>query len=85
MKIKNIKAIEILDSRGNPTLKTFVFLDDGTVSFSSIPSGASTGSNEAFELRDNDKKRYFGKGVLKAVDNVNKIIAPKLKDPKGLF
>lgn len=78
IKIKNIKAIEILDSRGNPTIRTFVFLDDGTIASTSIPSGASTGSHEAFELRDNNQKRYQGKGVLKAVENVNKIIAPKL-------
>ncbi|MBI5127204.1 phosphopyruvate hydratase [Candidatus Roizmanbacteria bacterium] len=77
-KIKNIRAIEILDSRGKPTLRTFVFLDDGTVASSSIPSGASTGSHEAVELRDNDSKRYHGLGVLKAVNNVNEIIAKKL-------
>ncbi|MCX7955818.1 MAG: phosphopyruvate hydratase [Patescibacteria group bacterium] len=78
MKIKNIKAIEILDSRGRPTIRTFIFLDNDIFSSSSIPSGASTGSNEALELRDNNKKRYHGLGVLKAVENVNKIIAPKL-------
>lgn len=78
MKIKKIKAIEILDSRGNPTLRTFVFLEDGTVVSSSVPSGASTGSHEAIELRDKDPKRYSGQGVLKAVNNVNEIIAPKL-------
>ncbi len=77
-KIKNIKAIEILDSRGNPTLKTFVFLDDATIASSSVPSGASTGSHEAVELRDNDSKRYHGLGVLKAVDNVDNVIAKKL-------
>ncbi|KKQ23980.1 MAG: Enolase [Candidatus Roizmanbacteria bacterium GW2011_GWC2_37_13] len=78
MKINKIKAIEILDSRGNPTLRTFVVLDDGTVASSSVPSGASTGSHEAVELRDQDPKRYHGLGVLKAVNNVNDIIAPKL-------
>ncbi len=78
VKIKTIKAIEILDSRGNPTLRTFVILDDGTVAFSSIPSGASTGSHEAVELRDKDPKRYGGNGVLNAINNVSSIIAPKL-------
>jgi len=78
MKISSIKALEVLDSRGNPTIRTFIGLDDGTVASSSVPSGASTGSHEAVELRDNDQKRYAGKGVLKAVNNVNNIIAPKL-------
>lgn len=78
MKIKSVKAIEILDSRGNPTLRTFVFLDDGTVASSSVPSGASTGSHEAVELRDNDPKRYNGQGVLNTVNNVNEIIGKKL-------
>jgi len=86
MKITNIKAIEILDSRGNPTLKTFVTLDDGTIASSSVPSGASTGSHEAVELRDNDAKRYCGLGVLKAVNNVNSLIKNSLinqeADPK---
>jgi len=86
MKIKNIKAIEVLDSRGKPTLRTFVFLDDGTVASSSVPSGASTGSHEAVELRDNDPKRHFGFGVLKAVNNVNEKIKNVLigidADPK---
>lgn len=77
-KIKEIKAIEILDSRGNPTIKTTVFLSDKISAKAGVPSGASTGKSEAFELRDGDKKRYGGKGVLKAVENVNKIIAPKL-------
>lgn len=82
-KIKSIKALEILDSRGNPTVRVRVVLNNGAVGVASVPSGASTGSHEALELRDNDKKRYNGKGVLKAVNNVNKIIAPKLigKDP----
>lgn len=78
MRIKDIKAIEILDSRGYPTIRTFVFLENGIFSSSSVPSGASTGSHEAVELRDNDQKRYHGKGVLKAVDNVNQIISKKL-------
>ena len=70
--------MEILDSRGNPTLRAFVTLDNGIVASASVPSGASTGENEACELRDGDKKRYDGKGVLKAVSNVNEIIAPKI-------
>lgn len=78
MKIKSIKAIEILDSRGKPTIRTFVFLDNDIYDSSSVPSGASTGSHEVVELRDNDKKRYHGMGVLKAIENVNNIISPKL-------
>ncbi len=70
--------MEILDSRGNPTVRVFVDLDDGTISSASVPSGASTGENEAIELRDGDKDRYLGKGVLKAVANVNTIIGPAL-------
>ena len=77
--IKNIKALEILDSRGNPTLRVFMELEDGTKVKSSVPSGASTGEYEAYELRDGDKNRYNGKGVLRAVENVNEIIAPALK------
>lgn len=77
-KITDVKALEILDSRGNPTLRAFVTLDNGITAAASVPSGASTGENEAVELRDGDKKRYGGKGVLKAVANVNKLIAPKL-------
>ena len=82
-KITAVSAMEILDSRGNPTLRAFVTLDNGITCSASVPSGASTGDNEAVELRDGDKKRYGGKGVLKAVANVNKTIAPKLigKDP----
>ncbi len=76
--IKNIRGLEILDSRGNPTLRVFVSLDNGICASASVPSGASTGENEAVELRDGDKKRYGGKGVLKAVSNVNEVIAPKL-------
>ena len=76
--ISAIKAMEILDSRGNPTVRVFVTLDDGTTCSASVPSGASTGENEAIELRDNDASRYLGKGVLKAVENVNTILAPAL-------
>ncbi len=78
MKIRNIKAREILDSRGTPTVYAEVVLDNGVKGFASVPSGASTGINEALELRDDDPSRYFGKGVLKAVSSVNQIIAPSL-------
>ncbi len=78
MKIKNIKAREILDSRGNPTVSAEVVLESGHRGIASVPSGASTGRHEALELRDNDPSRYSGKGVLKAVENVNQIIAPEL-------
>ena len=74
-----IHAREILDSRGNPTIETDVFLDDGTFATAAVPSGASTGAFEAFELRDKDKSRYGGKGVLKAVHNVNTTINDELK------
>jgi len=77
-KIASIRALEILDSRGNPTVRVLLTLDDGTVASSSVPSGASTGEHEAVELRDGDKARFGGKGVLKAVANVNEQIAPKL-------
>ncbi len=73
-----INALEILDSRGNPTIRTTVTLESGVTGSASVPSGASTGENEALELRDGDKARYGGKGVLKAVDNVNQEIAPEL-------
>jgi enolase len=76
--IASVHALEILDSRGNPTLRVLLRLNNGITASSSVPSGASTGENEAVELRDGDKKRYGGKGVLKAVDNVNKIIAPQI-------
>ena len=76
--IENIHAIQILDSRGNPTLQVQVTTEDGFVGTASVPSGASTGSFEAVELRDGDKSRYLGKGVEKAVENVNKKIAKKL-------
>jgi enolase len=78
-KIQNITALEILDSRGNPTVMVNVALNNGITTTACVPSGASTGIREAVELRDGDAKRYGGKGVLKAVANVNKIIAPKLK------
>ena len=70
-KIKDIKAREILDSRGNPTVEVDVVLDNGIVGRAAVPSGASTGEREALELRDGDKNRFLGKGVLKAVNNVN--------------
>ena len=79
MKIEKIHAREILDSRGNPTVEIEVTLENGVMGRAAVPSGASTGENEALELRDGDKERYLGKGVLKAVDNVNKVIAPALK------
>jgi len=77
-KISGIRAMEILDSRGNPTVRVYLELSDGTQAVASVPSGASTGENEAVELRDGDKKRYGGKGVLKAVENVNNVLAPAL-------
>lgn len=78
MIIENVHAREILDSRGNPTVEVEVSLKSGIVGRASVPSGASTGENEALELRDGDKNRYGGKGVLKAVENVNQVIAPAL-------
>lgn len=78
MKIKSIVAQEVLDSRGNPTVEAKLTLEDGTSVNAMVPSGASTGTHEAVELRDGDKNRYLGKGVLKAVANVNNFIAPKL-------
>jgi len=77
-RIISIKAMEILDSRGNPTIRTTVSLENGVCGNASVPSGASTGENEALELRDCEKNRYGGKGVLKAVENVNREIAPEL-------
>jgi len=77
-KIVSVRALEILDSRGNPTIRVFVELDNGVTASASVPSGASTGENEALQLRDGDKRRYGGKGVLKAVDNVNRKIGPKV-------
>jgi enolase len=78
MDLQSIHAREILDSRGNPTLEVEVILEDGSTGRAAVPSGASTGAHEAVELRDGDKKRYLGKGVLQAVANVNEIIAPRL-------
>ena len=84
-KIQKIIAREILDSRGNPTVEVDVVLDNGILGRAAVPSGASTGSKEAVELRDGDKGRYLGKGVEHAVSNVNKIIASELigKNPSG--
>jgi enolase len=79
LEIESVKALEVLDSRGNPTIQVEVTTFDGSKGVSMVPSGASTGSFEAVELRDGDPSRYLGKGVLKAVTNVNEIIAPKLK------
>ncbi len=79
MKIKKISAREVLDSRGNPTVEARVELQNGIIAKAMVPSGASTGKHEAHELRDGDKKRYQGKGVLKAVRNVNNIIGKKLQ------
>ena len=79
MKIEKIHAREILDSRGNPTVEVEVTLENGVMGRAAVPSGASTGEDEALELRDGDKGRYLGKGVLKAVENVNTVIAPALK------
>ena len=78
MEIVKITGREILDSRGNPTVEVDVLLASGIMGRAAVPSGASTGENEALELRDGDKKRYGGKGVLKAVENINKVIAPAL-------
>jgi len=77
-RISGIQAREVLDSRGNPTVEVDVYLDCGVMGRAAVPSGASTGENEAIELRDNDKTRYFGKGVSKAVANVNDVIAQEL-------
>lgn len=79
LEIESVFAREILDSRGNPTVEVEVIAEGGFVGRAAVPSGASTGAFEAIELRDNDKNRYLGKGVQKAVDNVNNIIAPKVK------
>ena len=78
MLILNVVGREILDSRGNPTVEVEVTLESGVVGRAAVPSGASTGENEALELRDGDKKRYLGKGVLKDVENVNKIISKEV-------
>ncbi|MBP7310107.1 MAG: phosphopyruvate hydratase, partial [Candidatus Cloacimonetes bacterium] len=79
-----IKGREILDSRGNPTVEADVQLDSGVTAKAGVPSGASTGEREAIELRDGDKKRYGGKGVLKAVANIDNIIAEKLLGMEAL-
>ena len=79
-KIKKIQALEILDSRGNPTLEVIVVLKNGIIGKAAVPSGASTGSHEALELRDNDKKRFNGKGVQKAVKHVNTELNSLLKN-----
>ena len=76
--IASIHARQILDSRGNPTVEVDVLTEEGILGRAAVPSGASTGVHEAAELRDNDKKKYAGKGVLKAVKNVNETIAPNL-------
>ena len=75
-KIVNVHGREVLDSRGNPTVEVEVLLENGVKGRAIVPSGASTGESEALELRDGDKKRYLGKGTLKAVENVNKVLAP---------
>ena len=77
-KIKNVKGREVIDSRGNPTVEVDVILDNGVLGRAIVPSGASTGEREAIELRDGDKKRFMGKGVLKAVENVNTVIKQKI-------
>lgn len=89
MKITKIDALEVLDSRGNPTVRAFITLDDGSVHKATVPSGASTGKYEALELRDGDSKRYLGLGVLNAVKNVKELIADclvgkEINDPKAL-
>ena len=80
IKIKELLAREILDSRGNPTVECDLFLSDGSVGRASVPSGASTGKHEAIELRDKDKNRYYGKGVKQAVNNIINIIKPEIID-----
>src|SRR5215813_1222157 len=77
--IEHVQASEILDSRGNPTVEAEVVLADGAIGRAAVPSGASTGENEAVELRDGDAKRYAGKGVLRAVGHVRDVIAPALR------
>jgi enolase len=78
MRIQTIRGREVLDSRGNPTVEVDCVLENGIVGRAIVPSGASTGEHEALELRDGDKKRFLGKGVLKAIGNVNRVIAPAL-------
>src|SRR5688572_22145653 len=84
MELQSIHGREILDSRGNPTLEVEVILADGATGRAAVPSGASTGAHEAVELRDGDKKRYLGRGVLKAVANVNETIAPRIVGQSAL-
>src|SRR5438128_11544284 len=78
MDIQSVRAREILDSRGNPTVEVEVILADGSLGRAAVPSGASTGAHEALELRDGDKNRYLGRGVTQAVRNVTQMIAPAL-------
>ena len=78
MRISRINAAEVLDSRGNPTVEATVVLEDGTTASALVPSGASTGEKEAIELRDGDRNRYGGKGVLQAVANINDKIGPAI-------
>ena len=80
IRIKELLAREILDSRGNPTVECDLFLSDGSVGRASVPSGASTGKHEAIELRDKDKNRYYGKGVKQAVSNIINLIKPEIID-----
>ena len=82
--IKDVKGREILDSRGNPTVEVDIILSDGSFGRAAVPSGASTGEHEAVELRDGDKSRYMGKGVLKAVANVNGEIKKAIKGKDAL-
>ena len=79
-KITNIKGRQVFDSRGNPTVEAEVHLDDGSHASAIVPSGASTGSYEAFELRDHDKEKYDGKSVFKAVKNINNVISKKINN-----
>src|SRR5688572_33249022 len=78
MFISSVRADEVLDSRGNPTVEAHVVLEDGIAASAIVPSGASTGEKEAVELRDGNPERYGGKGVMRAVDNVNTLLAPAL-------
>jgi enolase len=82
--IKSIEGLEVLDSRGFPTVKARVFLTDGTIGEAMVPSGASTGEHEALELRDGDQSRYFGKGVLRATENLKGPISQALKGKSPL-
>ena len=78
LEILDVEALEVLDSRGNPTVQVEVITEGGFSGVAMVPSGASTGVHEALELRDNEKSMYMGRGVLQAVDNINSIIAPEL-------